>query len=183
MKNSSELISDIVEIELKMFLAVPSDGSGNCQQNPEAFKIHRSAQFCIWSDATLSSYLEDLTGAEQEGDNLMTKKYAVIQGLIPQKNSSPRLSEILQIQVDWQEEMLNTHPKFKDKTRPLTDDETASQLVSFKSYARGELATYSEKTLELLYQDLKGHADKGVNGSLEIYTTFMQIVSNMQQHQ
>jgi len=182
MKSSSELISEIVEIELKMFLAVPGDGSGNCQQNPEAFKIHRKAQFCIWSDQTLSSYLDDLTRAEQEGDNLMTKKYAIIQGLLPQTNNSPHLSDILQIQLDWQEEMINNHPKLKGKTRPLTDDEAATQLVSFKSYANGELETYSEKTLELLYADLKGLADKDVNGSLEIYTTLVKIASNTQQN-
>lgn len=180
MKSSNTLISEIVAIELKMFLAVPGDGSGNCQQNPEAFKVHRRAQFCIWSDETLSSYLADLKEAEQLGDNLMTKKYAVIQGLIPESNSSPHLNDILQIQLDWQKEMLNDHPKFKGKTRPLTDDETATQLVSFKSYAKGELETYSEKTLELLYNDLKKLADKDVNGSLEIYTTLVKIATNAQ---
>ena len=183
MKTSSELISDIVEIELKMFLAVPGDGSGNCQQNPESFKIHRKAQFCIWSPATLSSYLDDLKSAEQEGDNLMTKKYAVIQGLIPQSNTSIHLDDILQIQLDWQKEMLDNHPQLKNKARPLTDDETATQLVSFKSYARGELETYSAKTLGLLHQDLKELSDKDVNGSLQIYTTLTKIISNIQQNQ
>jgi hypothetical protein len=183
MKSSSELISEIVEIELKMFLAVPGDGSGSCQQNPGAFKIHRKAQFCIWSVETLSSYLADLTSAERIGDNLMTKKYALIQGLIPTSNSSPHLNDILQMQLDWQEEMLNNHPKFKGKARPLTDDEAATQLVSFKSYAKGELETYSEKTLEFLYHDLKGLLDKDVNGSQEIYTTLVKIASSMQQNQ
>jgi hypothetical protein len=183
MKSSSELISEIVEIELKMFLAVPGDGSGSCQQNPGAFKTHRKAQFCIWSVETLSSYLADLTSAERIGDNLMTKKYALIQGLIPTSNSSPHLNDILQMQLDWQEEMLNNHPKFKGKARPLTDDEAATQLVSFKSYAKGELETYSEKTLEFLYHDLKGLLDKDVNGSQEIYTTLVKIASSMQQNQ
>lgn len=181
MKSSSELISEIVEIELKMFLAVPGDGSGNCQQNPGAFKIHRKAQFYIWSDETLSSYLADLTHADETGDNLMTKKYATIQGLLPAENKSPHLDDILQIQLDWQKEMLNNHPQFKGKARPLTDDETASQLVSFKSYAKGELETYSEKTLELLYGDLKGLVDKNVNGSLEIYTNLVTMASGLQQ--
>jgi len=182
MKSSNELISEIVEIELKMFLAVPGDGSGNCQQNPGAFTIHRKAQFCIWSDETLSSYLADLTNAERLDGNLMTKKYAIIQGLIPESNSSLHLNDILQIQLDWQEEMLNNHPKFKGKTRPLTDDETATQLVSFKSYAKGELETYSERTLELLYHDLKELVDKDVNGSLEIYTTLVKIASSIQKN-
>lgn len=177
MQQTDDLITQIVESELKMFLAVPGDGSGNCQQNPAAFKVHRKAQFCIWSDETLTSYLQDLKIAEKTGDNLMTKKYAIIQGLIQKNNRSEYLKDILKIQMAWQEEMLNNHPKFKGKTRPLTDDEAASQLVSFKSYAAGELETYSEQTLELLHKDLKQQADDGVNGSLKIYTTLVKIAS------
>ncbi|BHH86248.1 DUF4125 family protein [Desulforhopalus sp. 52FAK] len=183
MKPTNELIAQIVESELKMFLAVPGDGSGNCQQNPDAFKVHRKAQFCLWSEETLSSYLNDLKTAETNSDNLMTKKYAIIQGLIPKTNTSKHLEDILKIQMKWQEEMLNNHPQFKGKTRPLTDDEAATQLVSFKSYAEGELQTYSEKTLELLHADLKQLADDGINGSLKIYTTLVTIASQVDNKQ
>lgn len=180
MEQIEKLIAEIVELELKMFLAVPGDGTGNCQQNPGAFKLHRKAQFCLWSKATLASYLDDLRAADSEGENLMTKKYAIIQGLIPKTNSSIHLDEILQLQMHWQEEMLQDHPAFKGRTRPLTDEETASQLVSFQSYATGELETYSEKTLQLLHGDLQQHKKNGVNGSLEIYTRLVQLSRDQQ---
>ncbi len=183
MTQTNELIEKIVDIELKMFLTVLGDGSGNCQQNPEAFKVHRKAQFCVWAEDTLTSYLDDLKMAQTAGDNLMTKKYAVIQGLIAKNNPSQHLEKILALQMKWQQEMLNNHPSFKGKTRPLTDDETATQLVSFKSYAAGELETYSEKTLQLLYRDLQHHANNGINGSLQIYTTLVKIASQTQQPQ
>ena len=66
-------ITAIVELELEMFLTVPADGIYSCQQDPHGFRLHRRAQFSIWSDNTLQSYLDDLTRAKTDGINLVCK--------------------------------------------------------------------------------------------------------------
>ncbi len=179
MSDSREIIDKIIAIELQMFLAVPSDGQGNCQDNPQAFSLHRRAQFSIWSEAALVSFYQDLVGAQNEGVNLMTIKYAFIQGLIPGQNDSPFLDKVLQVQLDWQKEMLENHPTFKGKARPLEGDDDERQLVSFKNYARGELETYSAKTLQILHADFQEMRNRGINGSREIYS---YLINNQNQH-
>ena len=61
MKN---VIEKIIELELEMFLTVPTDGRYSCQEDPEGFRLHRRAQFSIWSEDTLQSYLDDLDRAK-----------------------------------------------------------------------------------------------------------------------
>lgn len=174
MNTTKDIISEIVALELAMFLAVPSDGQGNCQDYPESFTLHRKAQFCIWSEETLSSYLQDLQQAQKNGRNLMTIKYACIQGLIPFKNDSAVIDKIIKIKVDWQAEMIKKFPGFMARARPLDAKETKNELVSFRDYARGELETYSQKTLELLYLDCQQMVSRNINGSEAIYTQLVQ---------
>lgn len=90
METATQLIDDILDMELAMFLDVPSDGQRVCQQYPERFKFHRHLQFSIWSTGTLSCYRKDLRRARQNGANLMTIKYARTQGAgAPPQHQSP----------------------------------------------------------------------------------------------
>ena len=70
MSHREKLIETIVTLELEMFLSVPADGIYSCQQDPEGFRLHRSTQFAIWSDKTLSCYLQDLHQAKAAGKSL-----------------------------------------------------------------------------------------------------------------
>ena len=92
-----------------MFLSVPADGDFSCQQYPDSFRLHRKAQFSIWSDDTLESYLYDLQRAEKEEKNLMTIKYARMDDLIPRENSNPLIDRIAEIQYRWQKELFHTY--------------------------------------------------------------------------
>jgi hypothetical protein len=101
METTTQIIEDILEMELEMFQAVPSDGQTACQVQPERFKFHRRLQFSVWSTGTLSCYREDLRRARHSGDNLMTIKYARMQGLIPPRNTNPLIDAILRIKMKW----------------------------------------------------------------------------------
>jgi hypothetical protein len=164
-----KLIAKIVELELEMFLAVPADGIYNCQQDPEGFGLHRRAQFSMWSEDTLESYLEDLYRAKEDGKNLMTIKYARMEDLIPPENRNPRIDEIVSIQCGWQREMIDTYPYLMAGARPLSRSDDVNYDTSFEIYLRGELETYSEKTLALLHLDILKLKKTGVNGSEIIY--------------
>jgi len=164
-----KLIAKIVELELEMFLAVPADGIYSCQQDPDGFGLHRRAQFSMWSEDTLQSYLEDLYRAKEDGTNLMTIKYARMEDLIPPENRNSRIGEIVTVQCGWQREMVEMYPYLMAGARPLSGSDDANYDTSFEIYLRGELETYSEKTLALLHRDILKFKEMGLNGSEIIY--------------
>jgi hypothetical protein len=163
------IIEAILDLELEMFLSVPSDGKSTCQHHPEAFKFHRRLQFCVWSLETLNRYRQDLMRARQKGENLMTAKYARMQGLLPARNTNPLIDEIVRIKKGWQAEMIHRFPAIMDGARPLARAGNEETMTSFESYARGELATYSDATLVSLHADLCDMLERGINASEKIY--------------
>jgi hypothetical protein len=163
------LIDAILEIELRMFLTVNPMQTSGCQEYPESFKLHRRAQFHPWSEEALGSYLEDLHEAEEHGENLMRRKYARMQGLLPGADTNPVVEEIVRLKMEWQREMFRKFPAVMSGARPLTDEGTRAQMTSFETYARGELETYSERTLSLLHRDLLEMQARGESLSEKVY--------------
>jgi hypothetical protein len=174
MMEKDRTIAKILDIELAMFLSVNSEQTSGCQNHPESFKLHRRAQFSVWSFDTLESYLKDLRRAEDSGKNLMRQKYARMQGLIPQEHTNPRIDAIVHIKIGWQEEMFRKYPALMRGARPLTDAEEGARMTSFETYARGELETYSDRTLELLHADMVAKRARGINVSEEVYEFLAQ---------
>jgi hypothetical protein len=170
----ADLVEEILSIELEMFLSVPTERKSPCQDHPESFKLHRQSQFSAWSDRTLASYLSDLREAKGQGRNLMTHKYARMQGLIPEAhggaNDSARIvDDIVRIHFGWQEEMFRKYPAFMSGARPIGSGEDTGRATSFETYLRGELDSYSERTLELLKADMLSMRERGLNMSEEVY--------------
>ncbi len=167
MSEKEELIERILELELNMFLNVPSRYPVSCQQDPDGFRLHRGAQFSVWSKDTLQSYHDDLIEATEQGHNLMSLKYARMENIIPPLSSNPLIDEIADMLLDAQKGMLSQYPRFLGTCRPLEDD--SSESTSFKTYQRGELETYSDRTLELLHRDIKQIPEGGENWSVQTY--------------
>ncbi len=167
------LIDQILEIEIDMFVSVKSRHPVSCRDNPEGFRIMRSAQFSSWSEETLQSYLSDLKKAVDEGLNLMTLKYARMENLIPPLHENPQTNnmiyEMVTVQAEWQREMFSKYPALMSRGRPLTDNERQREEVSFKRYLRCELETYSLMTLTRLFRDIMIKRSKGENMTEEIY--------------
>ena len=169
MNEKDQIIDAILEIELQMFLTVNPQPTSSCQEHPESFKLHRRAQFHPWSEEALGSYLDDLHQAKDRGDNLMRRKYARMQGLIGSENTNPLVDEIVRLKMDWQRAMFRDYPAVMSGARPLTDEGTQTQMTSFETYARGELETYSERTLTLLHRDLLAMQARGESLSEKVY--------------
>ena len=165
-KNVTE---QIIALELEMFLAVPADDAYSCQEDPEGFRLHRRAQFSIWSEDTLQSYLDDLKGAQKNGINLMTIKYARMDDLLPAENLNPQIDEIVTVQLRWQTEMVRKYPDLMAGARYLSETEGSTYGTSFATYLRAELETYSDATLALLHRDVTTYTKAGINGSEKIY--------------
>ncbi len=169
MTEKDKLIDAILEIELRMFLTANPMQTSGCQEYPESFKLHRRAQFHPWSEEALGSYLEDLHEAEEHGENLMRRKYARMQGLLPDAGTNAVIEEIVRLKMDWQREMFRKFPGVMSGARPLTDEGTRAQMTSFETYARGELETYSDRTLALLHRDLLEMQARGESLSEKVY--------------
>jgi hypothetical protein len=88
-KDREELLREITDIELRMFLAIEPTVPSACQEQPETFKLMQKAGFYVLSNETLESYLEDLQEALEENRNAMELKYARIDNLIPCLNNNP----------------------------------------------------------------------------------------------
>ena len=167
MSEKERLIEAILEIELRMFLPVNPVRPSAGQDAPAGFRLHRRAQFLPWPEETLASYLEDLRAADGRGENLMRRKYARMQG--PRAENGPDLEEIVSLEMDWQRAMFRDYPAVMSGARPLTDDRTREEMTSFETYTRGELATYSPRTLGLLRRDLLAMRARGESLSEKIY--------------
>lgn len=170
MDKKDKLISNILDIEVNMFQTVTTMQKSSCQNYPESFKTHRKAQFITWSAETLESYLNDLRAAEKNNENLMKFKYARMDNLIPAVNSNPLIKKITGILHEWQDDFFENYPNIAMKARPVSSSGNTMSTTSFETYLSGELETYSNKTLELLYNDVMDKKSRGINMSEEIYT-------------
>jgi hypothetical protein len=175
-----ELTAAIIDKEWKMFQDVPNmGGKASCQEDFNTFQIMRSSQAASWSEETLESYLSDLKEAESGSRNLLTEKYARmmettwpseysrIKDMLPQVD--PRavelIEQIIPMVIKWEEELLEKYPHILKKGRPLLSREDSPGITSLETYLRGELATYSPKTLALYLANIQHQQSESVNGS------------------
>lgn len=155
------LVAEIVAREWEMFQSVANvGGPADCQHDPETFKIMRLSQMETWDQALLESYREDLVAAQLAGRNLLSEKYAwmmrethpqefaALQAQLPVVSASAKvmIEEIVAVHLTWQREVALAYPTLLSHGRAATGAEKGTSL---ETYLRGELSTYSEKTLEL----------------------------------
>jgi hypothetical protein len=175
-----DIIDRIIELEWKMFQDVPNiGGRADCQDDLKTFRIMRASQSASWSEATLKSYLEDLNAAERSGRNLLTEKYARmmrfispseyarIEHLLPpiDPKAFGLIEQIVKIVLEWEQELLEKYPYIIEKGRPIFSTEDSVAGTSIETYLRGELTTYSLRTLEEYLDHIKKEQSEGINGS------------------
>jgi hypothetical protein len=124
----------------------------------------RSSQILSWNQEIADSYLQDLKRARTQGRNLMTEKYArmmeytspcefrrIAPSLPPLDRDAASLVERLsRLSVGFMEELVEKYPHVASQGRPLYSSDDSRYTASFETYNRGELATYSSRTLQLL---------------------------------
>ncbi len=180
MGQKEELINQIVEREWRMFQGVENiGGRASCQDDFTTFEIMRSSQASSWSEATLESYLQDLDEAEEAGRNLLSEKYArmmsstspleyrQIERLVPPLDAEvpPLIEKIVQIVLEWEDELSARYPYLVHRGRPVRSAQDSSFGASLETYLRGELATYSHRTLKLHHEHLLKQKSQKINGS------------------
>ena len=167
--NRSEIAEDILNREWNLFQQVQNvGGRASCQEDERTFRIMRAAQFEAWNEAMLASYRQDLIQAEEAGRNPLSEKYGYmmrsthpqeyeqIQDLPPVSPEKERLvEEILAIEISQTAKFRAMYPNLGRRGRPLTTAEDHDAVTSVETYTRGELQTYSERTLELYLNHLR----------------------------
>ena len=182
------IIEQIVEMEWEMFQNVRNTGGrAACQDDFETFDVMRKSQFLIWDLPLLESYWQDLQEGKAQGRNLVMEKYAyMMESTAPKEYEAiatglPKISEekqamveqIVAIQVGWREEFAEKYPHLSGQARIIHTSEDTLYDISFETYLRGELKTYSLQTLVLYGRRIVAFVQEQKNMTEEImrYTT------------
>lgn len=158
-----DLVEEVIRHEWDQFQRTENEGGrAACQGNWPMFHQMRASQFMTWPEDLLRSYLDDLTEADMAGRNLVTEKYArMMASTAPDEYREriepfiPRLSgtrvadqeRVIAVQVAWARDFRERYPKLGAAMRVLTTAEDTPEDTSFETYLRGELGTYSDRTL------------------------------------
>jgi hypothetical protein len=172
------LIDQIIDIEQEMFLAVNNvGGQASCQKDTRTFQGMRRSQALTWSTAMLESYLEDLQVARSQGSNLLAQKYArmmefthpdeyaLIRNQLPTVDAltRQRIEEIIAVHIAWDQEVARRYPRLRGHGRPATASQDGGARTSAETYMRGELQTYSPRTIEIYHRNTLQAKEAGVN--------------------
>ena len=160
-----DLVEEVIRREWDQFQRTENEGGrASCQGNWPMFHQMRASQFTTWPEDLLRSYLDDLDEANRVGRNLVTEKYArMMASTAPDEYREriepfiPRLSDervarqerVIAVQVAWARDFRGRYPKLGAAMRVLTTAEDTPEDTSFETYLRGELGTYSDRTMAL----------------------------------
>ena len=169
-----KIINEILEKEWKYFSNLNNiGGRADCQDNREDFIIMRKSQWETFNEETLISYLEDLNLK----NNPLFQKYAqmmkynspeeyekikdILEKASDEKNDL--VNKIMFIYMEWEKEFFERYPIFSSMGRPLYSSEDDDIETSIETYLRGELLSYSEKTLKLYLNYVIDNKEKNIN--------------------
>lgn len=180
-----DLVKKLVNLEWENFDKVKNEGGrADCQDDWGTFSIMRTSQYLTWTEDMLQSYIRDFEEAMDNGWNLITEKYGrMMESTAPSrfeeiKSQFPILpdekkaiiEEIVKIQVKWMEEFALKYPYMAGNSRVIHTYEDTIYSTSFETYLRGEMRTYSDRTLDLYGRFIVSYLQAGENLTKDIMT-------------
>lgn len=176
---TEQLIFDIAQMEWELFQNVQNTGGrASCQNDSDTFFKMRMSQWMVYSKETLESYMEDLKNSTEQGRNLIFEKYGfMMETTYPEEfegikehlpTVSPKMEkmidEMAEIHVKWDKEVYEKYPHIRENGRVFrSSEDSVYNGSSSESYLRGEYKTYSPKTVELIYHQVKEAEGAGEN--------------------
>ena len=171
-----QLIFDIAQMEWELFQQVYNTGGrASCQDDPDTFFKMRMSQWMVYSDEVLLSYQADCRDAAKEGRNPIfffffwmmestyPEEFEEIKGHLPDVSEKKEIVEqIIAVNLEWDAEMAKEYPNLRKRGRVATTAEDGiMEGSSMESYLRGELYTYTMKTLSLILKETEEAKEKG----------------------
>jgi hypothetical protein len=157
------LLNRIIDAEWEMFRSVKASEPAACQEEEGTFRTMRWMSHAVLPNELLEALRFHLLEAAQAGRNLMTEKYARMEGLIPSLNESPLIPEIVALECTWMQAL--------NRRYPLTFPGMGNR---FQSYLACELETLSTQVLEGYHALLLAAEAEGRNLVEERYTLLFQ---------
>ena len=173
-----EIMNQIIAEEWDMFQKTQNvGGRAWCQDDKVQFDANRRAQFDLWNEETLRSYLNDLQTANEKGLNPVTLKYAYmmettapeeyqqLKEMLPEVGEERKalIEKMAEMTAAWCEAFALQYPKLAAHGRPARPLSQAPWVTSAKTYCEGELSTYSLETLKKLYAIYEQFEQDGIN--------------------
>ncbi len=167
--NKNEVIEEILRVEWPMFHNVNGETRADCQENLNGFRRMRGAQYEVWSQEVCESYLQDLKEAEAAGRNLPREKYIHMMAATDPAGYEIFCSELPEISEEKKEMVEKIWAILGEQTdrlraeyplialggRPLHTADEFPGSTSVETYQKGELMTYSDRTLKLLLEQIE----------------------------
>lgn len=187
----ADVIKEIVELEWEAFQETENvGGRASCQDNFPTFNVMRTSQAMGWSEEMVISWRDDLLEAKKQGRNLVTEKYArMMKYTVPEEYAAlesrlppvdpevEKLADELTMQtVEWAEETAAKYPMVCGRGRVIRSADDKPWSTSLESYNRGELLTYSLKTLRLFKAYYDEKVKKGENLYEEIESNTVKLL-------
>ena len=173
-----EKIKNIINIEWGMFQELENiGGRASCQDNYDYFVLMRESQFFAWDNELIESYYNDLKEANKYGYNLLAIKYGFMEEAIDKKhfekikNNLPKINEkrinlqeaIISLQLEMLEDFKKIDENKTNNMRSFYSSYDTILDVSYETYLRGELSSYSEKTVYLYGRMLSSYSNNNGN--------------------
>lgn len=162
------LARQIIDIEWKMFTSVRAAEPSACQQNENIFRLMRRMAHSTHGIEFLKSYLGDLQEAWEQGRNLMTEKYALMQGAIPHIKDDGDFFIIRRI-ADFEERCM-------EKTADKYPELFIHRDRRFRNYLEAELETLSRDSIDFYYEEVLAAAEKDMNIVEERYQKMCEML-------
>lgn len=173
-----KLVKQILDIEWFFFKKANNiGGQADCQRDFETFRIMRGSQWISYPIYVLLHYLQDIEKYINDKRNIMTDKYAYMmeetnfEEYIKIRSQLPEITikkrYLIEMNVGFymylSRKIQKKFPNVYRLGRNLSSEENTKYDTSIETYLRGELSTYSDETLSLLFYHFVRSYEKGEN--------------------
>ena len=160
----AQIIEDIIALEWDLVNQVdPSTEKKPCLYDKTIFTSNRKNLLAAWNQELQESYYKDLFTAQIEGRNPISEKYRYMleqtnpeeYGKIEENQPEQSMEKLYLMDwisenlLEWQESLAQKYPRLVGNKKMIRRNWENRAQKTFETYMRGDLVTFSVKTLRV----------------------------------